>query len=664
MEATSRRSFLKAVGTAAAVSPVQNSSASQDSRSSAATGRRSVFSPSAEITRLSDNLYVLEDTCNVYLVRDGNHGLLIDFGSGRILDLLPQLGITRIDWVLHTHHHRDQCQGDFKAAERSIPIAVPAHEKHLFADAENFWRNRRVFHLYYVRNDFNTITEDIPVAAVLQDYGTFKWGNRDIFVLPTPGHTLGSVTLVVDIDGKRTAFAGDLLHSPGKILNLWDTQVTYGGAEGIDLGAYSLARLREQKPALLCPSHGAPMPDPDKAIEQTVDRLVEYYKFQTGNNPSLSFRGYAVSPHLIAHHLTTSSFYAILSRSGKAMFIDYGSASGLHFASFERATSVSDRIRFVEHNIEDLRARFGMQSIDVAMPSHMHDDHLNGFPHLSRRYGTRIWCYENMVDILENPRGMNLGCILGEPIKVSRSFRTGEHFKWEEYDFEVTHSPGHTEYQMALFVTIDGARVAFSGDAFFQPSDPTQGVLRHNLIFRNHVESDSHIKSIRNLIEHEPAVIAPGHGRPFLVSREELLATEQKMRQQERVFGGLIADPDANFGLDPSWCSIYPYQMIIKPGDVATAEIRVRNYRKVPIRMEVALVAPLEWRIEPDVLRFLVPEASMEAQAFRLQVPRDWHPASPRFAIAADVVCDGRYLGQITEAVVDFSIWQATEGPH
>jgi len=261
-----------------------------------------------------------------------------------------------------------------------------------------------------------------------------------------------------------------------------------------------------------------------------------------------------------------------------------------------------------------------------------------------------------MVDILENPRGMNLGCILGEPIKVSRSFRTGEHFKWEEYDFEVTHSPGHTEYQMALFVTIDGARVAFSGDAFFQPSDPTQGVLRHNLIFRNHVESDSHIKSIRNLIEHEPAVIAPGHGRPFLVSREELLATEQKMRQQERVFGGLIADPDANFGLDPSWCSIYPYQMIIKPGDVATAEIRVRNYRKAPIRMEVALVAPLEWRIEPDVLRFQVPEASMEAQAFRLQVPRDWHPASPRFAIAADVVCDGRYLGQITEAVVDFSI--------
>jgi len=27
----------------------------------------------------------------------------------------------------------------------------------------------------------------------------------------------------------------------------------------------------------------------------------------------------------------------------------------------------------------------------------------------------------------------------------------------EEYDFEITRFAGHTEYQMALFVTIDGA---------------------------------------------------------------------------------------------------------------------------------------------------------------------------------------------------------------
>jgi glyoxylase-like metal-dependent hydrolase (beta-lactamase superfamily II) len=654
MHRTSRRDFLMTAG-AAAATPATASADAITPETGPRGQRRTSFFPNSRLKKLSDNLYLLEDTCNVYLVRDGSRGLLVDFGSGKILDYLPELGITKVDWILHTHHHRDQCQGDYKAVARSIPIAVPAHERHLFMDAENFWRNRRIFHLYYVRNDFNTITENIPVASVLQDYTTFQWDKRGIFVLPSPGHTLGSVTLLMEVDGKRVAFSGDLMHSPGKIANLWDTQINYGGAEGVDLGAFSLARLREQKPALLCPSHGEPIPDPDKGMEETGDRLVEYYRFQTGNNPSLSFRGYAVSPHFIAHHLTTSSFYAVLSKSGKAMFIDYGSASGVHFGNFERATAATDRIRFVEHNIDDLKSRFGMTAVDVAMPSHMHDDHLNGFPHLIRHYGTRIWCYENMQDVLENPRGYNLGCILGEPFKVARTFRHGEHFKWEEYDFEVSHSPGHTEYQMALFVTIDGARVAFTGDAFFPISDSGPGVLRHNLIFRNHVESDSHLRSIRNLIDHEPNLMAPGHGRPFLVNREDLLATEQKMRRQDQLFRQIIADPDVNFGLDPSWCSIYPYQMLVKPGDSARAEIRVQNYRSAPMKLEVGLVAPGEWRIEPDVLRIEAPANAAARQSFQIQVPREWTSSAPRFAVAADVVCDGKYLGQITEAVVEVS---------
>ncbi len=655
MKSTSRREFLKTAGVAS-VAPAVSSSGQATGKSGLIRRRRTAFTPSAPIRKLSENLFLLEDTCNVYLIRDGSRGLLIDFGSGKILDYLQGLGVIKVDWILHTHHHRDQCQGDYKAVERSIPIAVPAHERHLFADAENFWRNRRVFHLYYVRNDFNTITENLPVAALLQDYATFRWNNHDVFVLPGPGHTLGSVSLLVNLDGKRVAFTGDLMHSPGKIVNLWDTQINYGGAEGVDLGAFSLARLREQKPELICPSHGDPLPDPDKGIEKTIDRLLEYYRFQTGNNPTLSFRGYAVSPHLIAHHLTTSSFYVILSRSGKAMFIDYGSASGLHFSNFERSTSTTDRIRFVEHNIDDLKARFGMKSVDVALPSHMHDDHLNGFPHLIRQYGAKIWCYENMVDILENPRGHNLGCILGEPIKVSRSFRNGEHFKWEEYDFEISHSPGHTEYQMALFATIDGAQVAFTGDAFFPVSDSGPGVLRHNLIFRNHVESDSHLKSIRNLIDHAPNLMAPGHGRPFLVNREDLLATEQKMRRQEQLFQELIADPDVNFGLDPSWCSIYPYQMLVRPGDSTQAEIRVQNYRSLPMKLEIGLVAPAEWRIEPEVMRIEAPSRGVARFPLRIQIPDNWQPDCPRFAIAADVVCDGKYLGQISEAVVELAM--------
>ncbi len=653
MSTPTRRNFLgTTAGLAAPLSAQAQSTPSQDKSSVRRSYGRTSFAPSGKPQRLSENLFAFDDTCRVYVIRNGSSAVLVDFGSGKILDHLRDLGISKVDWILHTHHHRDQCQGDYKAAARGIPIAVPAHERHLFADAENFWRNRRVFHLYYVRNDFNTITENIPVARDLADYSTFRWNTTDFFVLPTPGHTLGAITLLATIDGRRVAFSGDLMHSAGKIPNLYDTQVNYGGSEGIDLGIYSLARLREQKPALLCPSHGDAVPDPDSAIAQTIRGLTDYYRFQTGADPVEENRPYAVSPHFIAHFQTTSSFYAIVSNSGKAMFIDYGSASGLHFGNFERATAATDRIRFVEHSIDELKRAYGVKSVDVAMPSHMHDDHMNGFPHLARHHGTKVWCYENMVDIFENPRGHNLGCTLGEPFKVSRSFKHGERFKWEEFEFEITHSPGHTEYQMALFTTIDGNRLAFTGDAFF-PNPRNDGTLRHNLIFRNHVENDSHMKSIHNMIQHEPTMIAPGHGKPYAIDKTTLLATEQKFRKQQQLFAQILPEGEVNFGLDPSWLKIYPYQMLLAAGSRQKAEVRVQNYKPSAMKVEVSLVAPAEWRIEPGVLKFDVPANAKGARSFEISIPKDWAPAAPRFAIAADVMCDGKYLGQISEAVVE-----------
>lgn len=578
--------------------------------------------------------------------------MLIDFGSGKILDHLASMGIAKVDWILHTHHHRDQCQGDWKAAARGIPIAVPAHEKHLFADARNFWRNRRIFHLYYVRNDFNTVTEDIPVASALQDYSTFRWQGIDFFVLPTPGHTLGSLSLIAAIDGKRRAFTGDLMYAPGKIQNLYDTQVNYGGSEGIDLGIFSLARLREMKPEQICPSHGAPMDDPDAGIGQTIQRLTDYYRFQTGNNPSEEGVPQVVSRHLICHYQTTSSFYAILSNSGKALFIDYGSASPLHFGNFERATAPTDRIRFVEHNIDRLKRDFGLKQVDVAMPSHMHDDHMNGFPHLVRHHKTKVWCYENMVDVFEHPRGYNLGCILGEPFRVDRAFRDGERFRWEEFEFEIKHSPGHTEYQMALFTTIDGKRVAFTGDAFF-PNPRNDGTLRHNLIFRNHVENDSHLKSVRTLLEREPEMICPGHGQPYPVDRSILAATEQKFRRQQQFFFDMLPANETDFGLDPSWVRIYPYQILIAPGESQKLDLHVRNYNSSPMKIEASLVGPSEWAITPEVSALTVPARGSATASVTVTIPRNWSAPGPRFAIAADVVRDGKYLGQITEAVVE-----------
>jgi hypothetical protein len=257
-----------------------------------------------------------------------------------------------------------------------------------------------------------------------------------------------------------------------------------------------------------------------------------------------------------------------------------------------------------------------------------------------------------MVDVLQNPRGYNLGCILGEPIKIDRSFRNGETFKWEEFEFQVFHSPGHTEYQMVLFSTIDGARVAFTGDAFF-PRGDASALLRHNLIFRNWVENDSHLKSMRTILEHEPNIVAPGHGKPFLSNKADLESLKTRVENQQKYFFDVIADPDCNFGLNPSWVRLYPYQLLAKAGSRAALELRVRNYRSSPMHLEAALVAPAGWKATPQVLELTVAPKADASAGFSVTIPENWDRAKPRVALAADIRADGQYLGQIAEGVAD-----------
>src|SRR4051794_41273919 len=71
--------------------------------------------PPAE--QVAEGVVRIRDTCNVYVLRSGREAVLVDFGSGLVLDRLAELGVDRVTDVLVTHHHRDQVQGLARAAE-------------------------------------------------------------------------------------------------------------------------------------------------------------------------------------------------------------------------------------------------------------------------------------------------------------------------------------------------------------------------------------------------------------------------------------------------------------------------------------------------------------------------------------------------------------------
>jgi hypothetical protein len=265
-----------------------------------------------------------------------------------------------------------------------------------------------------------------------------------------------------------------------------------------------------------------------------------------------------------------------------------------------------------------------------------------------------------MKDVLEHPEGYLLGCTNAEPIRVERTFGDWEPVDWQGHDLTVVHSPGHTEYQMALLARMGGKRIAFTGDNYFKDALPDGAMrIRHNVIYANHVEKDSFLKSVDSLLKFEPEIIAPGHGPAFDVTRADLERYRQRMVAQTGHWEALLPEAgdgpgrEASYGIDPRWAGIYPSQAHADGDGRVSLEVRVRNYGPAPAEADVALRLPRAWERDPGGQRVELPANGTGTARFVVRVPHDfWWPVS-RVAIAADVTVDGRRFGEIAEAVVD-----------
>jgi glyoxylase-like metal-dependent hydrolase (beta-lactamase superfamily II) len=599
---------------------------------------------------ISENLLRFEDICNVYVIKRGVEALLIDFGSGHVLDHLPEIGVEKVDAILHTHHHRDQAQGDKEAAKTSIPIYVPQHERHLFDQAEIYWTNKQIYNMYNVRNTYFSLTESVPVSGVLEDYGRFEWKGLEIEVLPTPGHTGGSVTLIARIDGARAAFIGDLIRSPGKVQTLYDLQYTYGALDGIEMTVLSLNLLEEEGPGLLCPSHGDPMGDVDLALSLTKNNLRGLYRLWSGGKLLTDeFDFTPVASRLLHATQTCSSFYVILSEDGRrAIFVDYGSPNIALLQPFAAHFEPGERVRFIRHSLSRLKHQYGVQAIEAVIPSHYHDDHINGIPYLQNHFGTQVWAYENMKEILENPSGELIGCVMPDSIDVDRTFRDNESFSWEGIDFRVHFSPGHCDYHMSMFTEMDGKRIAFSGDNVWPPD------FLPSLIYRNHVHRTSHQVTARLFREYRPDVLCSGHGLFTNIPPEGYDVLFENARKLTGLFDLLLPQDSGTLGLEPSWIKIYPYQMAGGPGEILSLEVRVKNPLPKASRVEIGWAVPTEWKAEPSTETVDLEENGGKTIACRIAIPATYRFSHPKRAIAVEVSLNGRRLGQIAEAMVEY----------
>ncbi len=209
---------------------------------------------------------------NVYLLSGGEELALVDAGAGpgeeRILENVRSLGYEpgQIKHIFLTHAHADHAGGAASLAERlEARVYLSELERKALenADEETLGLSIARRNGYYPE-DYRLRPCKVDVA--LRGDERLRCGDLELAVIPTPGHSTGSVCFLVEAEEGVAVFAGDTVFAGGRISLIV--------APGSDLLALqeSVASLRGLNVTSLLPGHGIfPLEGGQEHIDQAVE---------------------------------------------------------------------------------------------------------------------------------------------------------------------------------------------------------------------------------------------------------------------------------------------------------------------------------------------------------------------------------------------------------
>ena len=549
----------------------------------------------ARFAAVAPGVACFRDTCNVYVLRRAGEAVLVDFGDGDVLDHLAELEVARVSDVLLTHHHRDQLGGLRRAVEAGIRIWVPPLEVGLVAGADEHWRRRRTLNDYDLRDDRFSLLESVPVSGTVSEYRTARYAGFDVETLPTPGHTPGSETYLVEVDGRLLAFAGDLVHGEGGVWSLAATQWTYSGVEGLAATAASCAVLAQRHPALVLPSHGEPLRDPQRALALARGRLQELLNMRRVEpwdvDDMVRRPWHALTPHFLRNRASFAQSYALVSETGAALLVDFG---------YDVTTGISPSTEYGASRallwpLDALRREHGVDRIEAVVTTHYHDDHVAGINLLRDVEGAEVWAPENVAPILDEPFRYDLPCLWYEAVPVDRRLALGESLRWHEHELTPHPLPGHTLYAAALRLEVDGMRILATGDQ--QSNEGGRALLNYQ--YRNRFRPGDYVRSAELYRELRPDLLVSGHWPPLPVTDQLLDRLLADGRRLAELHAELL--PEEGFGAEGFGARIEPYRSTVAPGGAVELEVEARNPFDRAEQASVRLVLPAGWRAEPAV---------------------------------------------------------------
>jgi glyoxylase-like metal-dependent hydrolase (beta-lactamase superfamily II) len=608
------------------------------------------------------NLYCWKDTCNVYVLKKGDSAILIDLGDGSVLSHLEEIGITKLDWILFTHHHREQCQGFAMLNDRSVKTAAPAEEQMLFEQPASFRKAKpslddpfTVYGASYVRPP----VVPIPINKPLQAEEVFSWRDYRLHCMGTPGNSPGSMTFLLETNGRTLAFSGDVMLDGAHMHTWFDSEWDYGFGKGLETLIGSVNQLITKAPDIMLPSHGPLITDPKRQLAEYARKLRELQKRYVRGYPVLHVKDeqrdpisrptavpeiFQVTPHLYKFNRPGegSNFSIIVADSGRAIISDCGLMSA----------------EFLDRALAGMRQHLGLRQIDAMVISHMHGDHFLLGEHLRNKYGAKIWTLDCIADKCEHPERYDYAAMIEsynsgvDRLGIDRRLRDGEVIEWEGYHLQVDWMPGQTEFGCCLWLELDGRRIAFTGDNIFgDPSDPNQDgheavVARNSAIFeQGYLYAANYLKKL------QPDLLMGGHS--FVMPEPKAFIERYYQWAQEiiHIYQGLLPGPDYRYRFDPYWVRAEPYRVTLEPGESVEVQVVVRNFHERDQHHHIDICTPLGITAQPPALEGIVGGTSSQSFPVRFSATPG---ARPGMNIAAfDITLDGKRYGQWFDMIVE-----------
>ncbi|MCY2972758.1 MAG: MBL fold metallo-hydrolase [Planctomycetota bacterium] len=615
-----------------------------------------------KFTQVAKDIYLFPDICNVYVIKSGELGLLIDLGTGDVLDHLKEIGINKIEWVLFTHHHREQTQGYPRLKNTGAKVAVPEVEKALFETPLNFRKMApalsdafTVHGASYVRPAITPIKADRTFAKM----DDFTWQGIELWCIETAGNSPGSLSYITKKEGEWIAFTGDVMLQGSKLHTWFDTEWDYGFSKGIYALYNSLGQLEGYPLKKMLPSHGPIIENPLPQLQALRNTLREFNK--------LYLRGWEVStfagadqdrvsqpttvPHVwqVTKHLFKfrgpefwPNFHMILADNGHALIVDCG--------LFKK--------EFLDKSIALMKERLGLKQIDVVLVTHMHGDHCLEAPHLRDIHGAKIWTMNRVVAPVSRPLHFDYCAQVNtygkgiDSIAFDKVFQEGDTFTWEGFKLTVDWMPGQTEFALCLHGIIDGKKVAFTGDNIFgSSSDPSQNGHEAVVARNSCILEEGYIYAAKYLKKLQPDLLLGGHSWAMAEPAKLIDRYLEDALKLKEYFEKLSFEKDYRWMYDPYWVRMEPYRVVLGKNNAAEARLVMRNFDSAPISMKVEIVLPEGFKAEPAIISTMV--AGESTTSIPIQISCTKETVKGLHLAALDITRKGKRAGQL----FDFILW-------